>query len=403
MAKVKQAIVEQQSEQKSQVADVADVAEKKALPSRVKKTLLDPTWFKKTVGLAIKYKSTLIFSDDAVWGVCQNNSSTSFVLFESDDEWCKEVARLFPEGAVFGQHGAADDSDTFRNMRPYAKIDLKDYAVGTAYINPLSGVVHVQGAKASIRSWGFVGCEMTAPIMPDVEMTPVTYGEHVSIDIHKLLTSSVSKNNNGKRFMMYCSMYEFSDGSKHLVGTNGRILTCCPADGLPDGFNFNPDVIDPNLIHKFVHCKNEHDSLTNYYLMNDGVVFCEIIGDIFQNKFNVERVIPSSDPENYAGHVDGNTLKEIVDSICSLGLNNGKFSNTINFKSGKITFSTEAGELASYDNEVTTGETLTMFNLDMLKPFSILKRDLLFSDSNPAISKSDDLTVVIMPLKHSEQ
>ena len=56
-----------------------------------------------------------------MWGVCQNNSSTSFVLFESDEEWCKEVARLFPEGAVFGQHGAADDSDTFRNMRPYAK------------------------------------------------------------------------------------------------------------------------------------------------------------------------------------------------------------------------------------------------------------------------------------------
>ena len=73
---------------------------------------------------------------------------------------------------------------------------------------------------------------MTAPIMPDVEMTPVTYGEHVSIDIHKLLTSSVSKKQQWKTLHdVLLDVRVFQTEAKHLVGTNGRILTCCPTDG----------------------------------------------------------------------------------------------------------------------------------------------------------------------------
>jgi len=373
---------------------------KKPLPKRKPQMILQPAWFQKTVTLALKYKSTLMFTGDKVWGICQNSGNSCFVMFESNAEWCQAIAALFPKGAVFGcADGSVVGGDVFKKMRAYSKVALDEES--SAYIDTTTGIVHVIGKGIHLKSCTFSKLEMAAPEHPKEAIVPFVYTDSIPAGMHNLMISAVSKDETRKNIVR-SSVYTEDKGRTILAGTNGNQIVALPITDPPDNFSFNPHTINANDITGFVCCKNEHEVMTNYYSMSDGVLFTEVIGAYFYlEKSPVGEFISRIRGGANNGSVDGDFLKSTVESIDSLGLNTGVLQNFVVFRDKKIVFKTEEGEVADYDGEVAVEGTPTevVINFSALREFARFGCPLGLNPGGPCFAETDSLIFVVMSMK----
>ena len=379
---------------------VAEEAVKKELPKRKPKTILDPAWFQKTVTLALKYKATLMFSADKVWGICQGTGNSCFVVFETNPAWCDALASLFPKGAVFGSDdGSVAGSDLFKKMRAYSKVNLDEES--QCYIDNTTGVLHVIGKGIHLKSCTFSELEMAAPEYPKEEPVAFVYADSIPKGMHGLLISAVSKDETRKA-MMRVDTYTEESGRKILMGTNGGQVVALPVTDPPEHFNFNPSTVNANDIVGFVCCDNEHDVKANYYRMSDGVMFTEVFGADFDllRKMPINVLIGGARNFEHAGNVEGEFLKATIESIGSLGLDTGVMQNLVVMRDKKIVFKTESGEVAEYEGEITLNVIPEiMINFSSIREFASFGVSLGINPASPCFAETEDFIYLIMPMK----
>lgn len=387
---------------------------KKPLPKRKKQTMLNPEWFKQTVALAMKHKASLIFSGDIVWGVCQNRGDNTYVFYPSDKEWCNAVKAVLGLGAIFGGDNIAPASDTFKKMQAYAKIKLNENSA--AYINDITSALHVKGAGVNIKSCSFVVTDASVPSLPNNDLADFDYSKVIPKDIHSVMVDCTSKDETRKPLARCCVVDKFDGDTPYICSTDGRRMIAYDATGLPEGFSFNPNVVDIYGVRQFLSHRDSmlksdigetiaEDRIINFFMMEDGVLVCELIGSGALNFPNVKLVVPDRGCE-FNGTVDGDFLRETLAEISSMGLASGTTYSALTLTEGNITFNTENGVLAVFDGDVVQTEDLpeasalkTTLSYEYINSFSKLGYDLRLCNAAPSVHRSNKLIYIIMPLR----
>ena len=369
---------------------------KKAMPKRKKKIMLDPAWFIETVTLALKYKSTLIFTGNKVWGVCENNGENIVAIFKSNKEWCDEIARQFPTGAIFGCDTIHPSGEVRNKMKSYSKITLNDKSKG--YINELNRVLHIKGDGVVLKNGAFFETDSPVPKMPRAKPIPFCYGDHICSDIHALLTSSLNTDDI-HRNLSRCFIQDI-DGEDSLIATNARTLVGAKVDGMPPSFSYNPKNVNILEVTGFVSVVDAANTTSNVYKMNDGVTLCEVPAKETMVFPNVKPVLLRAGTCDHDGVVEGKCLAQVCETITKMGLGRGAMTRNVVFDKGTISLVTEEGTLAVFDAKVDIGaDASATFGYELLAPFAKTQGDLSIHNHNPAYHEDDGMRYVAMPMR----
>jgi len=363
---------------------------KKKLPTRVKKNMLDPDWFVKTVGLALKHKATVIFTDDVVWGVVQTDGENICIFYEGNAGWSTEIKRLFPSGAIFGCDTVSPQGDCFAKMLSYSKVptDVKS----KCYINALNGVVHIKGTGVILKNCGFVGASVKPPALPAGDLVPMVYEHAVSKENHALVISCINPNHT-ERNRTRCVVI-----NDVLYGTDGCTATAIAVSDLPDRFNFNHKNVDPYAIEEFLCAPKAGDVLSNVYRLSDGTLLCEVPAPETMNPPPFEKIVIPASAAPQQGSVDGGFLAETVNQINRMGLGKGEIMANLMFENGSISLATSEGVVAVFDGAVELEDGVVV-RISSCRFGGVAKTgfDFGLNSLGPCITKGEGVTFLAMP------
>jgi len=364
---------------------------KKKMPTRtVKKNMLDPEWFVKTVSLALKHKSTIIFTGDTVWGVTQAEGENICVFYEGNAGWSKEIKRLYPKGAIFGCDTVSPQGNCFAKMLSYSKVPTDDKS--KCYINAANGVVHIKGTGVILKNCGFFATDLPPPKLPDGDLVPFNYEDVVPKENHALLVSCINPNHT-ERKRTRCFLVD-----NVLYGTDGHTLTALAVEGAPTLFNFNHKNVDPYDIEEFLCAPKAGDVMSNVYRLHDGVLMCEVPAPETMKPVEYEQVVGGAVTAVQQGTVGGEFLRDTMAKINSMGLGKGEITSDILFNSGTMSLVTSEGVVAVFDGDVTVDDDVTVrLSSHVLLGIAKTGLDQGLNSLGPCLCQQEGVTFLAMP------
>ena len=369
---------------------------KKAMPKRKKKVMLNPAWFVNTVTLALKYKSTLVFTGNMVWGVCESRGENVVAVFKSNKEWCDEIARQFPTGAIFGGDTIHPTGEIHNKMKSYSKVAIDEKS--KSYINELNGVLHVKGAGVVLKNGAFFESDSPIPKLPRAKAIPFAYEDHVDNKTHTLILASLYKDDT-RRGLQRCFTQKLNS-ELLLIATNARTMVAVKVDGMPPSFSYHPNNVNITEVSGFVSVVDAAKTTTNVYQMNDGITLYEIPANGSMVFPRVDGVLGPADTCDYDGVVNGDSLSKVCTTVSKMGLGNGAMTRNLVFNKGTISLVTEDGTLAVFDAKVDIGDDDTAtYDYDILAPFAKTKKDISIHSFNPGYCKNDTMIFVAIPMR----
>lgn len=380
-------------------------------------TRLNPLWFKKVCGLALKYGTTLQFAEDGtVFGNSSRGSSTA-VFYDTTEEgakeWIVEILKLSPKGAVFPCEGIFTNKDTQNILKSYAnapteKTDGEGELCAYAWFDSVTKTLHLKADGVTIKTGTLVE---TAPLIPqyvpDGEIPEMVLRDLIPKNILSLLTNCLSKDDTRKPLKrIYAEKYKDVNA---VIGTDGRRLCLFVNAGLPDDISIDPTITPPLEIDGYKSLRIEDDGPNNtkvysrtirFFKMTDGVVLSEAFFD--SAPAGAWRIVSTAENEEYGGSVQSQSLANVLSSVARLGLVDSEGKNLLMLSNGKITVQSKGADLAVFDADVSLPEDIQVhYGYEVLQKVSEMgvvihqptKR------SSPLFAKTDDCYFVAMPMK----
>ena len=395
-------------------------------PKKKDITRLNPLWFKKVCGLALKYGTTLQFADDGtVFGYSSRGSSTA-VFYDTTEEgakeWIAEILKLSPKGAVFPCEDIFMNKDTQNILKSYAnapteKTDGEGELCAYAWFDSVTKTLHMKADGVTIKTGTLVETEPLIPqYVPDKDIPDMVLRDLIPKNILGLLTNCLSKDETRKNMKrIYADTYKDVNA---VIGTDGRKLCLFVNAGLPDDISIDPTITPPLEIDGYKSLRIENYSkekgkentkvysrTIRFFKMTDGVVLSETFVDSAPE--GAWRIVSGAENEEYGGSVQSQSLANVLSSIARLGLLDSDGKNMLMLSNGKITVKSEGNELAVFDADVSLPEDIQVYYAyEVLQKVSemgvvIHQPTKRFEGviRSPLFAKTDDCYFVAMPMR----
>jgi hypothetical protein len=395
-------------------------------PKKKDITRLNPLWFKKVCGLALKYGTTLQFADDGtVFGYSSRGSSTA-VFYDTTEEgakeWITEILKLSPKGAVFPCEDIFVNKDTQNILKSYAnapteKTDGEGELCAYAWFDSVTKTLHMKADGVTIKTGTLVE---TAPLIPqhvpDGDIPDMVLRDLIPKNILSLLTNCLSKDETRKPLKrIYADTYKDTNA---VIGTDGRKLCLFVNAGLPDDISIDPTITPPLEIDGYKSLRIENYSkekgkentkvysrTIRFFKMTDGVVLSETFVDSAPE--GAWRIVSGAENEEYGGSVQSQSLANVLSSIARLGLLDSDGKNMLMLSNGKITVQSKGADLAVFDADVSLPEDIQVhYAYEVLQKVSemgvvIHQPTKRFEGviRSPLFAKTDDCYFVAMPIR----
>lgn len=385
---------------------------------------LNPLWFKKVCGLAIKYGTTIqITKDGTVFGYSSRSSSTA-VFFDSTEEgakeWIDEILKISPKGAVFPHTGIIFDRDVQNVLRSYAnaptqKTDENRKLCAYAWFDSVTKTLHMKADGVTIKTGAIVETEPCIPQhIPNFDIPDMVLRDLIPKNKLAVLTNCLSKDETRKNLKrIYPEKYKYVNA---VVGTDGRKLCMFVNANLPDDLSIEPSITPPLEIdgYKSIRiCERDKEGndvylrTVRFFKMNDGVVMSETLEDEFPKNTHV--IVSSAENVEYGGSVQPQSLTNVLSSIKLLGLVDCDGKNILVFMKDKIAVRSNGADLAVFDADVSLPDGIEVYySYEVLKNVSelgvIIHQPTIKHNGSicsPLFAKTDDCYFVAMPLKFS--
>ena len=391
-------------------------------PKKKDITRLNPLWFKKVCGLALKYGTTLQFAEDGtVFGHSSRGSSTA-VFYDTTEEgakeWITEILKLSPKGAVFPCEDIFMNKDTQNILKSYAnapteKTDGEGELCAYAWFDSVTRTLHLKADGVMIKTGTLVETAPLIPLhVPDGDIPEMVLRDLIPKNILGLLTNCLSKDETRKNMKrIYADKYKDVNA---VVGTDGRKLCLFVNAGLPDDISIDPTITPPLEIDGYKSLRIENDSkekgkestkvyqcTVRFFKMTDGVVLSETVVD--SAPVGAWGLVSDAENEEYGGSVQSQSLANVLSSIARLGLLDSDGKNILMLSNGKITVQSKGADLAVFDADVSLPEDIQVHYayevLQKVSEMGVVIQQPTKRFGAPLFAKTDDCYFVAMPLK----
>lgn len=390
-------------------------------PKKKDITRLNPLWFKKVCGLALKYGTTLQFAEDGtVFGHSSRGSSTA-VFYDTTEEgakeWITEILKLSPKGAVFPCEDIFMNKDTQNILKSYAnapteKTNGEGELCAYAWFDSVTRTLHLKADGVMIKTGTLVETAPLIPLhVPDGDIPEMVLRDLIPKNILGLLTNCLSKDETRKNMRrIYPDKYKDVNA---VVGTDGRKLCLFVNAGLPDDISIDPTITPPLEIDGYKSLRIEHDRekgkentkvyqcTVRFFKMTDGVVLSETFVD--SAPVGAWRIVSGAENEEYGGSVQSQSLANVLSSIARLGLLDSDGKNILMLSNGKITVQSKGADLAVFDADVSLPEDIQVHYayevLQKVSEMGVVIQQPTKRFGAPLFAKTDDCYFVAMPLK----
>ena len=247
-------------------------------PTKKEKMTLDPKWFSDTAKLAMKRGTAIVFAKNrTVYGILPKGGGSVNVFYQGNDAWVDMVLGLFPNGAVFPFDNMFGGPATAKALRAYANLRLPEDGSGSAWIDPITHVLHIKGSGATIHSATFEANEMPTPAEPR-EFDMLSFGDTVPKDIGKLLIEFTRRDENRP----YLKRIYGCDASTTMClgSTDGRSAIMHGVGELPYGFSFDPTLVNMYDIVGYRRDETPTGAAIHSFRLTDGTTFVEKIVEV---------------------------------------------------------------------------------------------------------------------------
>lgn len=389
-------------------------------------TRLNPLWFKKVCGLALKYGTTLQFAEDGtVFGHSSRGSSTA-VFYDTTEEgakeWITEILKLSPKGAVFPCEDIFMNKDIQNILKSYAnapteKTDGDGELCAYAWFDSVTRTLHLKADGVTVKTGALVE---TAPLIPqyvpDGDIPEMVLRNLIPKNILGLLTNCLSKDDTRKPLKRICAD-NYKDVNA-VIGTDGRKMCLFVNAGLPDDISIDPTITPPLEIDGYKSIRIENDSkekgkentkvyqcTVRFFKMTDGVVLTETFVD--SAPAGACRIVSNAENKEYGGSVQPQSLANVLSSVARLGLVDSDGKNMLMLSNGKITVQSKGADLAVFDADVSLPEDIQVYYAyEVLQKVSemgvVIHQPTQRHNgtiSSPLFAKTDDCYFVAMPMK----
>ena len=414
----------EQAEQEDNTAESKPVR-RITQPKKKDITRLNPLWFKKVCGLALKYGTTLEFAENGtVFGHALRGSST--VVFydtteEGAKEWIAEILKLSPKGALFPCEHIFVNKDVQNILKSYANAPTENTngegeLCAYAWFDSVTRTLHLKADGVMIKTGTLVETAPLIPLhVPDGDIPEMVLRDLIPKNILGLLTNCLSKDETRKNLKrIYVDTYKNMNA---VVGTDGRKLCLFVNAGLPDDISIDPTITPPLEIDGYKSLRIENDSkeegkentkvyqcTIRFFKMTDGVVLSETFVDSAPPC--AWRIVSGAENKEYGGSVQSQSLANVLSSIARLGLLDSDGKNMLMLSNGKITVQSKGADLAVFDADVSLPEDIQVhYAYEVLQKVSemgvVIHQPTKRFDgviSSPLFAKTDDCYFVAMPL-----
>jgi len=387
-------------------------------PKKKDITRLNPLWFNKLCGLALKYGTTLQFAENGtVFGHSSRGSSTA-VFYDTTEEgakeWITEILKLSPKGAVFPCEDIFMNKDTQNILKSYAnapteKTNGEGELCAYAWFDSVTRTLHLKADGVTIKTGTLVE---TAPLIPqhvpDGDIPDMVLRDLIPKNTLSLLTNCLSKDDTRKPLKrIYAEKYKDVNA---VIGTDGRKLCLFVNAGLPDDISIDPTITPPLEIDGYKSLRIEDDGPNNtkvysrtirFFKMTDGVVLSETFVD--SAPVGAWRIVSGAENEEYGGSVQPQSLANVLSSIARLGLLDSDGKNILMLSNGKITVQSKGADLAVFDADVSLPEDIQVHYayevLQKVSEMGVVIQQPTKRFGAPLFAKTDDCYFVAMPLR----
>lgn len=393
-------------------------------PKKKDITRLNPLWFNKLCGLALKYGTTLQFAENGtVFGISSRGPSTA-VFYDTTEEgakeWIAEILKLSPKGAVFPCEDIFMNKDAQNILKSYAnapteKTDGEGELCAYAWFDSVTRTLHLKADGVMVKTGALVEAAPLIPLhVPDGDIPDMVLRDLIPKNILSLLTNCLSKDDTRKNMKrIYADKYKDVNA---VIGTDGRKMCMFVNAGLPDDISIDPTITPPLEIDGYKSLRIENDSKENtkvyshtirFFKMTDGVVLSETSVD--SAPVGAWRIVSAAENEEYGGSVQSQSLANVLSSIARLGLLDSHGKNTLMLSNSKITVQSRGADLAVFDADVSLPEDVQVhYAYEVLHKVSemgvVIHQPTKRSDgviTSPLFAKTDDCYFVAMPLRLS--
>lgn len=345
-------------------------------PVKKAKEILNPEWLAKTAQLAMKRGTAIVFSAEGlVYGILPKGGGSVNVHYEADPEWVDAVLKRFPKGAVFPFGNTFGGSSTAKALRAYANIRLPEDGTGTAWIDDITGTVHVKGKGAAIHSATIEESDMPPPYAPG-DIPALSFNSEVSKDIGKLIMEFTRRDDNRPFLKRVYGYGHDVDGPLYIGATDARSAILHQVSEVPEGFSFDPTLVNMFDIVGYRNDTTETGSVMHTFRLADGTTFIEKLSGITPLK--LIDMFSGIEERSRDVLLESTALQKLVEDVSALGLGvNDSFGGVLVFTpAGVEMFSGKesVAEFEAFPRMPDGGEV--RFALPLLSRFVKLAGDL---------------------------
>lgn len=367
-------------------------------PTKKEQKYLDPKWLRGTAALAMKRGTALIFSKTRhVYGIVPKSGGSVNVFYRPDDEWVDAVLARWPEGAVFPDDTMFGGPNTSKSLRPYASIRIGEND-GKAWIDDVTGVLHVKGVGAVVKSAAFAANDNPVTPPPD-EIEDLVFDDCVTADIGKLLVDTVGKDE--KRPALKRVFAFDMNGRRWIGATDAKSAMAVHCDGAVEDFSFDPTLVPMSDIVGF---RCDVDDVTGFtvrhYRLDDGTTLSERLGVI--DVPNLPILLSRSLAARRRMLLPSASASKLVEAIDELGIcAQDKNGGVIKLSARNTEVVVGSQVVAEFDVRSELGpDDVAYFSMRVLTKLVRLGGDIGLCDSGSlAVAENGSAVMIATPLK----
>lgn len=367
-------------------------------PIKKEQKYLDPKWLRETAAIAMKRGTALIFSKTGlVYGIVPKSGGSINVFYQPDAEWVAAVLARFPEGAVFPDDTMFGGANATKALRPYASIRVSEKD-GKAWIDDVTGVLHVKGVGAVVKSAAFAANENPVTPPPD-DIPDIAFDDCVTADIAKLLVDVVGKDE--KRPALKRILGFDMNGRRWIGATDAKSAMAVQCEGSPEEFSFDPLLVP---ISDIVGFRCDVDDVTGFtvrhYRLSDGTTLSERLGVL--EVPNLPVLLSRAMAARRRMLLTSASAQKLVEAIDELGIcAQDKLGGIVKLSARNTEVLVGGQVVAEFDVRSELGpDDVVYFSMRVLTKLVRLGGDIRLCDSgSPAVAENGSAVMIAMPAK----
>ena len=373
-----------------------------AKPTRQAADRLNPKWLCDTAKLAVKRGTSIVVTKTRqVYGLLPKSGGSVCAFYKGDDAWIDAILAAFPEGAVFPGDMMYGGANASKSLKPYANIRLPEDGGGAAWIDPVTGAVHVKGVGATIHSAVMAANDVPA-LNPPGETEAISLPDGVTPAVIKLLEECTKTDPSRPALGRVFSAVN-DDGIPFLLATDGKTAVMRECPGLPEEFSYNPDLVKLGEIVSFGIVKDEINATAiRTYELDDGVSLVEKVGDFsFPSIFSIVKNAERDSSGQFLGSL---ALSTLVESVKDMGLGvSDVYGGVVRFCPDGATLLSMSQEIAEFDAVADFGNVevgAVHFAVPLLAKLAALGGGFsVCKTGGPALARNGGTTVLAMAVR----